>query len=302
MSLSLDKLVWGPSVALVGKTKMDFGGLEEAVVQMGAVEAAEIESTPLNNIMARVALDGGNGDDLAEFAGRQCYRSWKVGRGSAEYHENIRSQGHGSIYEHAFLNFQITGVSRALTHELIRHRVGTGYSQESQRYVDAKDMRFIVPPLLANAVADEVGYLPLKQDDFSKLSQSTLSNLSDFMNICQTSIDAYVRQQEFLTKAAKAIEGDEKAAVSAKKRANEAARAVLPNAAETRLVFSVNLRELRHILTLRGDEPADLEIRRLAVAMFPHAFAYAPHFFADLSLDVGTDGLPIITTNQLKRI
>jgi thymidylate synthase (FAD) len=63
--------------------------------------------------------------------------------------------GHGSVFEHASIVFQVAGVSRSLTHELIRHRVGTAYSQESQRYVDAKDIRFVVPPLLVNAYDPE---------------------------------------------------------------------------------------------------------------------------------------------------
>jgi len=302
MTLSFDKLVWSPSVALVGKTVMNFSGLEEAVEQMGAVEAAEIDGTPLNNLMARVAFDGGGGDDLAEFAGRQCYRSWKVGRSSAEYHSNIRSQGHGSIYEHGFMNFQVTGVSRTLTHELVRHRVGTGISQESQRYVDAKDMRFIVPPLLANAVIAEAGRIPASSSDLRNVSVETTDALLDFMKVCGDGVESYIKQQEFLTAAAKSIEGDEKAIVSAKKRANEAARAVLPNACETRLVWTMNMRTARHIMLLRGDEPADLEIRRLAALFFPHVVAYAPHFFADLEFGVGTDGLPIITTTEAKRI
>lgn len=307
MTLAFEKLVWAPSVSLVGLTKMNYAGLEDAVVSMGAIEAAETAGTPLNELMARVAIDGGNGDDLAEFSGRQCYRSWKVGRSSAEYHENIRAQGHGSIYEHGYMSFQVTGVSRTLTHELVRHRVGTGISQESQRYVDAKDMRFVVPPLLANEIAALLGFTPNCIEDISDIGGAVTEAFNLFHESCSNSLEDYIAIQPLLTDMAKAAEaarlkGDERAIVAAKKRANEAARSVLHNACETRLVWSMNLRTARHVMLLRGDEPADLEIRRLAAEFFPHAKDYAPHLFADLRIGRGADGLPIITTSEAKRI
>src|SRR5579864_1703260 len=85
---------------------------------------------------------------LNEVAGRSCYMSFGKGRKSnQEYLENILSSKHGSVLEHAVWNLLITGVSRALTHELVRHRAGFGYSQLSQRYVDEGDARYVVPPL-----------------------------------------------------------------------------------------------------------------------------------------------------------
>src|SRR5271157_2726557 len=85
---------------------------------------------------------------LAEVAGRTCYMSFGKGRKSnQEYLENILSSKHGSVLEHAVWNLLISGVSRSLTHELVRHRAGFGYSQLSQRYVDEGDARYVVPPL-----------------------------------------------------------------------------------------------------------------------------------------------------------
>ena len=85
---------------------------------------------------------------LGEIAGRTCYMSFGKGRKSnREYLENILSSKHGSVLEHAVWNLLITGVSRALTHELVRHRAGFGYSQLSQRYVDESEARYVVPPL-----------------------------------------------------------------------------------------------------------------------------------------------------------
>ena len=85
---------------------------------------------------------------LAEIAGRTCYMSFGKGRKSnQEYIDNILVSKHGSVLEHAVWCLLITGVSRALTHELVRHRAGFGYSQLSQRYVDESEARYVVPPL-----------------------------------------------------------------------------------------------------------------------------------------------------------
>src|SRR5512136_153934 len=85
---------------------------------------------------------------LAEAAGRTCYLSFGKGRKTnAEYLEHIVASHHGSVLEHAVWNFLVTGISRSLTHELIRHRAGWAYSQLSQRYVDESEARFVCPPL-----------------------------------------------------------------------------------------------------------------------------------------------------------
>src|ERR1043165_1990430 len=93
---------------------------------------------------------GPAGERLAEFAGRLCYMSQRnpANRTTAEYLTNILKQGHGSVFEHAVYVLLIEGVSRSLSHELVRHRAGFGYSQLSQRYVDESDAAFVVPPAI----------------------------------------------------------------------------------------------------------------------------------------------------------
>src|SRR4026209_1690256 len=89
-----------------------------------------------------------DGERLAEFAGRLCYMSQKnpASRATREYLENIKKQGHGSVLEHVNFSLLVEGVSRSLTHELVRHRAGFAYSQLSQRYVDESEAAFVVPP------------------------------------------------------------------------------------------------------------------------------------------------------------
>src|SRR2546421_7278829 len=90
------------------------------------------------------------GERLAEFAGRICYMSQHnpANRSTADYLENIKKQGHGSVLEHAVYVLLIEGISRSCSHELVRHRAGFGYSQLSQRYVDESHAAFVVPPAI----------------------------------------------------------------------------------------------------------------------------------------------------------
>src|SRR5512145_1243737 len=91
-----------------------------------------------------------DGERLAEFAGRLCYMSQRnpANRTTRDYLENIKRQGHGSVLEHATYSLFLEGVSRSLTHELVRHRAGFAYSQLSQRYVDESKASFVVPPAI----------------------------------------------------------------------------------------------------------------------------------------------------------
>src|SRR6476469_3270013 len=91
-----------------------------------------------------------DGERLAEFAGRLCYMSQgnPASRTTREYLENIKRQGHGSVLEHANYSVLIEGVSRSLTHELVRHRAGWAYRQLSQRYVDESQANFVMPPAI----------------------------------------------------------------------------------------------------------------------------------------------------------
>src|SRR5215216_3393023 len=107
---------------------------------------AEPEHLPVNWIG-----DSTDGERLAEFAGRLCYMSQHnpAKRETREYLENIKKQGHGSVLEHANYSILLEGVSRSLTHELVRHRAGFAYSQLSQRYVDESQASFVIPPAVA---------------------------------------------------------------------------------------------------------------------------------------------------------
>src|SRR6266581_5056367 len=201
-----------------------------------------------------------DGERLAEFAGRLCYMSQHnpAKRETREYLENIKKQGHGSVLEHANYTLLLEGVSRSLTHELVRHRAGFAYSQLSQRYVDESEANFVIPPAI---VGDEA----LEQEWREQIEEAQKS---------------YVRLVEHLMERYGWVADK----VHRRKMAREAARGVLPNSTETKIVVTANARAWRTMLELRSSEGAELEIRRMAVAMLKLLQKESPAFFSDFEI------------------
>ena len=206
-----------------------------------------------------------DGERLAEFAGRLCYMSQHnpAKRETREYLENIKKQGHGSVLEHANYSLLLEGVSRSLTHELVRHRAGFAYSQLSQRYVDESEACFVVPPAVAGDDTLETAWKAQVEG-------------------AQAAYVALVEQ--LMTRYGWVADR-----VHRRKMAREAARAVLPNATETKVVVTGNVRAWRTMLELRSSEGAELEIRRLAVAVLRLLQHEAAGFFSDFEVYVAED-------------
>jgi thymidylate synthase (FAD) len=206
-----------------------------------------------------------DGERLAEFAGRLCYMSQHnpAKRETREYLDNIKKQGHGSVLEHANYSILLEGVSRSLTHELVRHRAGFAFSQLSQRYVDESVASFVIPPAIAG---DEM----LEGAWRAQVEQA---------------------QAVYVDLVAKLMEryGWIADKVHRRKMAREAARAVLPNATETKIVVTANARAWRTMLELRSSEGAELEIRRMSMAVLRLLAQEAPGFFSDFEIYVGED-------------
>lgn len=201
-----------------------------------------------------------DGERLAEFAGRLCYMSQSnpAGRNTRDYLENIKRQGHGSVLEHANYTVLLEGVSRSLTHELVRHRAGFAYSQLSQRYVDESDAAFVVPPAI---LGDE----RLEREWQGEIDRA----LAAYIRLVGELMEQYAWIPE---------------RVHRRKMAREAARGVLPNSTETKIVVTANARAWRTMLELRAGEGADLEIRRMAVTVLRLLKEEAPGFFSDFEI------------------
>ncbi len=200
------------------------------------------------------------GERLAEFAGRLCYMSQRnpASRTTREYLENILKQGHGSVLEHANYSLLLEGISRSLTHELVRHRAGFAYSQLSQRYVDESQAAFVVPPAIIGDEALEGAW----RAQMEGAQASYVALVNDLM-------------QRY------AWVGDK---VHRRKMAREAARGVLPNSTETKIVVTGNVRAWRTMLELRCGEGAEQEIRRLGLLVLRTMQAEVPAFFGDFEI------------------
>jgi len=181
----------------------------------------------------------GTPEELLEHAGRVCYRSEGRGDPGKFLLARIR-EGHESIVEHASATFEISGVSRACSHQLVRHRIAS-YSQESQRYVDMSDPEWVLPP----AVADD----PQAMEVWER----------------------FAGQVELAYRALREL-GVRK----------EDSRFVLPNATATRIVVTMNFRELLHLFRLRISPVAQWEIRGVCVRMLELVYPVAPNIFGGL--------------------
>ena len=222
--------------------------------------------------------DADGGSALVEFAGRACYQSWSKPNPrtatNAGYVKHVIEVGHLSVLEHASVSFYITGISRSCTHELIRHR-HLSYSQLSQRYVPEGDSRVVVPPGM---------------DDDPELLQ-ILADAAD---------ESRAAYAELLAKLEAKLSGGEtttdKLGVLRRKQARQAARAVLPNATESRILVTGNYRAWRHFVAMRASEHADVEIRRLAVECLRQLVGIAPAVFADFEVSALADGTEFATS------
>lgn len=190
-------------------------------------------------------------DHLAEFAGRACYQSWDRPNPKTatneRYLDNILDKEHYSVLAHASATFYITGVSRSLTHELIRHR-WLAFSEVSQRYVDMSDSYTVVPPLF--------------EDD--------VDARADIRDHHQQSVSLY----ESLVDRAEARG-------ATRKEARQAARAVLPGGTETKIVVTGNIRAWRDMAQQRWSTHADEEIRLFAEEILRQLREIAPNSFRD---------------------
>jgi thymidylate synthase (FAD) len=227
------------------------------------------------------------GEVVAEFAGRLCYLSFGEDAGLEGGHKsipgrttneaylgNILTTKHGSVLEHAVWSLLLEGVSRTLTHELVRHRAGFGFSQLSQRYVDESTIGFVLPPEI------EEGTAPFEV----------------WESACESSLASY---QSLLAEMIAQV-GEHGTPTMRKKRARQAARAVLLNCAETKIVVTGNARAWRHFCEMRGSPTAEIEIRRLAVAVLGVLQDEAPHIFKDMRVVDHEDGVPVIDTTHSK--
>ncbi|RVW09746.1 FAD-dependent thymidylate synthase [Prescottella agglutinans] len=232
---------------------------------------AKTEFVPPADVPWETDADGG--EALAEFAGRACYQSWSKPNPrtatNAGYLRHLLEVGHLSVLEHGSVSFYITGISRSCTHELIRHR-HFSYSQLSQRFVRENDANVVVPPAIAGDA------------DLEAL----------FAKATAASRDAYAELLAALEEKLADVPGGP----VRNKQARQAARSVLPNATETRVVVTGNYRAWRHFVEMRATEHADVEIRQVAVECLRQLQHAAPNVFGDFEIVRLPDGSEVATS------
>lgn len=201
---------------------------------------------PLAKLQVRLLASTPNPLSLIYASFRQCYSPGYAGElwprllagevslaEQAKFISEILESGHHSPIEHVSFTFAVEGISRALTHQLVRHRLAS-YSQQSQRYVNESEFEYVLPPQIAK--------IPEAKELFERCMAETA--------------ETYGRLRELL---------QEKGRVGA--QANEDARFVLPQAAESKIVITMNCRSLLHFFALRCCERAQWEIRGMANEM-----------------------------------
>lgn len=242
-----------------------------------------------------------DGASLSEAAGRLCYLSFGKPRpgGINAYVDNILSSGHGSVVEHPNYSFLISGVSRSLTHEFVRHRAGWSYSQLSQRYVDDEHLAFVVPFRLQQAVLEA-----LLRGRFVCTSPGGQEYLVRRLP-CTTAPDSDVKAGEIWLAGrfedlreyrytvdfiAASVPDTVTEKTERRKIARQTARNCLPNSTETMLIGTANARAIRHFISMRGSRHADEEIRMLTKRLSDHMRDQVPELFPDLTFN--TDVYP----------
>lgn len=221
---------------------------------------------------------------LVKFAGQLCYLSLGPKRTMntemKKYLDHIKSSGHGSVMEHASYSFLLWGISRSMTHELVRHRAGFAYSQVSQRYVDGKVLRFVERP----EYQVDPGLHMLFEDR----------------------IDEFARQYDLIAATLAALQKEDYALLAGdaktemRKKLNQCARSLLPNETEAPIVVTANVRAWRHFLEMRAAQPAEIEIRRLAVKVYRALVVEAPILFDDYEVVTLPDGTEALRTEFRK--
>lgn len=247
-----------PEVFLVARPEIDYSALAAYLHEVGGDSWLE-------------KLDRGDLDDaenLAEFAGKICYRAWEPGLNPnvrrvrtdhRKYLENILSSAHGSVLEHASFSFVLHNVSRVATHELVRHRPGVAVSQESLRFVRLADIPFWFPDW---AHGDE---------ELMRRATALLGQMEEF----QRWMAGHFRLDE------------DGVPFHEKKHKTSFMRRFAPDGVATGMLWTANIRTLRHTIEARTDAGAEEEIRLIFGKIAELMRVEAPALFGDYAVQDG---------------
>jgi len=235
-----------PRAIHIAQTEVDHGGMAEYLTSVGA-PMWETDATT-------------GAEELIEVLGRMCYRSFKPGlnanvtkvrEGNADYIANVSAHKHGSLFENATDTYILFDVSRVVTHQLVRHRAGTAWAQESGHYVRVEGIKSWMPPAIAaNAAAAELYVKTMEELEHVQLEMAKLLDVDNLP-------------------------------FSEKKRATTAMRRLVPDGIATAIAMTGNHRAWRWTIQLRTARDNDDEIRLVMADVFHQQVARYPNLYAD---------------------
>lgn len=241
-----------PKVTLLGRTQLVAGADEFLKGSHGGQDWFEERY---------MSPDVPDHEILLELPGRLCYDSFsetggnpnvtRIRKDRIDYLQNLIKSGHGSVLEHVVFNFGFENVSVVMTQELIRHRVGTAISQESGRYVRPTELEVVGTPYVDDP--DTRNRMRENYDEIWKSYQREVLR-HDWDNM----------------------------PFSEKKELTSELRGMLPMRRATRLVWSGNIRTLRHVIELRTSKHAEWEIRYVFSQVLDQMLEQSYHLFQDL--------------------
>ena len=252
-----------PRAIHVAQTELDRAGLAEYLTSVGAPSWE---------------TDAPSGaEELVEVLGRMCYRSFapglnpnvtKVREGNADYLRNIEAHRHGSLFENATDTYILFNVSRVVTHQLVRHRAGTAWAQESGHYVRVEGIKSWMPPAIT--VNAEAAALYERTMEELERVQMEMARLLDVDNL----------------------------PFHEKKRATTAMRRLVPDGIATAIAMTGNHRAWRWTIQLRTERSNDEEIRLVMADVFRQQVVRYPNLYAD-AVAVEVDGiLEVVFENE----
>lgn len=255
------KISTEPKIFLIGQSRENW---DEIQAWMAFLEAPDFPQQ----------MDGMHGEFVAELAGRRCYKAFadqgsnlnlnKIRKDSKGYHRNVLSQGHGSIYEHVTGTFAIELLSRVCMDELNRHRAGVAISCESGRFVRTAELTYWIPP--------EIDAMPEARAEF---------------------IQAIQEDEDRMRRLAKLFEDKLGEDFHTRKKLTSSFRRTLGFGYSTGGVWTFNTRALRHILEIRSENGAEVEIRQLVNMLADRILTTWPYIFQDFHPEPGEDGIPV---------
>ncbi len=251
-----------PKLFLVASTKLS-EGMTNYLREIGAIDKPGKSDWTTNA--------PSDGDELVEIAGRLCYRAFfpwdeereecsnenvsKIRESNSDYVKNILKSGHGSVLEHINISIMMLNVSRVVTHEIVRHRAGCAFSQESMRYVRLTNMKIWLPHSikenkdLVDLFLDTVTFLEGVQSRLVELTG--INKLKDF---------------------------------GLKKHLTSMMRRLSPAGLATSILVTANVRSWRHILAMRGSPAAEEEMSVIIPQLLELLKTECPNAFADCRL------------------